>query len=60
MAENLATMLTNITSIVTEVFDWIPMAGTMILDSPILFLFAVAVPVVGLGIGLFRRLAGNL
>lgn len=60
MAENLATMLTNITSVVTEAFDWVTLAGGAILESPILFTFACAIPVVGLGVALFRRLAGNL
>lgn len=41
MAENLATMLTNITSVVTEAFDWVTLAGGAILESPILSLSPV-------------------
>lgn len=60
MGEALTSMLANVTAFITEAFDWVVLAGSAIAESPILFTFAVSVPLVGLGVGIFRRLAGNL
>lgn len=60
MGETLTSLLSNVTAVITEAFDWVVLAGSAIVDSPVLFVFAIAVPLVGLGVGLFRRLAGNL
>ena len=51
----MADMITTVTSIVTAAAGWAASFGTMIVETPILMLF-VAVPLVGLGVGLFRRL----
>lgn len=56
MAETLTTLLTNITAVVTAAFEWVVTAGEAIAGNAILFLFVVAVPLVGLGVGLWNRL----
>lgn len=56
MIDNLSTLLSNITTVVTEAFDWVVTAGEAIASNAILFLFVVAVPLVGLGVGLWNRL----
>ena len=51
----MAEMLTTVTSVVTAAAGWAASFGTMIVETPILMLF-VAIPLVGLGVGLFKRL----
>lgn len=51
----MAAMITEVTSIVTAAANWAASFGTMIVSTPILMLFA-AIPLVGLGVGLFKRL----
>ena len=48
-------ILTAITSIFTAAIGWVATVATTIASTPILLLFC-AVPLVGLGVGLFRRL----
>lgn len=53
----LSTLLANITSVVEEAIDWMGSYLSLITTSgnEILFVF-VAIPLVGLGIGLVRRM----
>lgn len=54
----MAAMITAITSLVTAAFGWVNTAVTTITaeGNEMLLLFTVAVPLVGLGVGLLRRL----
>lgn len=56
MAETLTTMLTNVGSVVTSAIGWMTDFLEPITSSPVLFTFVVAIPLVGLGIGIFNRL----
>lgn len=57
MAEvTMDSILTSISSVVTKAIDWMGDFLTAITGSPVLLLFVVAIPVVGLGIGLLNRL----
>lgn len=49
------TIISNITSVFTAAIGWAGTVGETIVSTPILMVF-VAVPLVGLGVGLFRRL----
>ena len=48
-------ILTNITAVFTSAISWAGTVGETIVATPLLMVF-VAVPLVGLGVGLFRRL----
>lgn len=54
--------MSGIMSAVATVFgaamDWAGIVGTMVTNTPVLLLFVV-LPLVGLGVGLFRRLLGR-
>ena len=67
----MTTLLTNIGSVFSQAMTWVgtvasTIAGTTTtgtgseavttLNSPVLFLFCVAVPLCGLGVGMFKRL----
>lgn len=56
MAESMAEIITNVTSFVTAAVQWMTSFVTTIVDQPVLFIFVVAVPLVGLGVGLLNRL----
>ena len=51
----MAEILTSVTSIFTASIGWVGTVATTITSTPILMLFC-ALPLVGLGVGLFRRL----
>ena len=51
----LASILTDITSVFTAAIGWAGTVGSTIVSTPLLLVFVV-VPLVGLGVGLFRRL----
>lgn len=51
----MAAILGDATSIVTEGLKWVGQVVTTVTSNPILLLFVI-LPLVGLGIGLFRRL----
>ena len=51
----MATIITAVSSVVTAAAGWAGDFGEMIVDTPILLLF-VCIPIVGLGVGLFKRL----
>lgn len=63
----MATILSNVGELVTSAISWMgsflaqiagftEVEGVATLTNPVLFLFVVAVPLVGLGIGLLTRL----
>lgn len=49
-------VLDHITGFVTSCVDWVLEFLSVIQSSPVLFVFVVVVPLVGLGIGLLNRL----
>lgn len=51
----LATMITNLGTVFTGVMGWAATIGSTVVDTPILFV-GVSIPIVGAGIGFFRRL----
>lgn len=50
-----ATILESIGSVFSTAIGWAGTVGTTIVNTPLLMVF-VAIPLVGLGVGLFRRL----
>lgn len=48
-------ILTSVGQVFTSAIGWVGNVATTITETPILLLFCV-IPVVGLGVGLFRRL----
>lgn len=51
----IATILENVGSIFTEAIDWVGDVATTVVGNPLLLVFAI-LPLVGLGVGLFKRL----
>ena len=51
----LETMLGNVTSVLTSAVGWASSIGSTIVGTPILLL-GVALPFVGFGVGLFKRM----
>lgn len=54
-AATLTTIISSVTEIFTAAIGWVATVATTIADTPMLLMFAI-VPLVGLGVGLFRRL----
>lgn len=52
----MTTILTAVGDVFTAAIGWVGDVGTTITGDPVLMLFCVAVPLVGLGIGIFKRL----
>lgn len=52
----MSALLTNIGLVFTEAMDWVGDVATAITSSPVLELFCVAIPLCGLGVGMFKRL----
>lgn len=50
------TILTDVGTVFTSAVGWVGKVATTIAGEPVLMLFCVAVPLVGLGVGLFKRL----
>lgn len=48
-------ILSSITSVFTAAVGWCGTVGSTIVSTPIMLIFAV-IPLVGLGVGLFKRL----
>lgn len=51
----LGSFLANATEVFGEAIDWVGTVGSTIIGSPILTAF-VAIPLVGVGVGLFKRM----
>lgn len=55
-AVTISSLLTSIGSVFTSVIGWAGDVGAAIVGNPVLLLFCVAVPLVGIGVGMFARL----
>ena len=55
-AVTVSTLLTSIGSVFTSVISWVGDVAAEIADQPILLLACVAIPLCGLGVGMFKRL----
>ena len=51
----ISTLLTNVGTIFTNAMTWAGEVGETIVGTPILLMFVI-IPLVGLGVGLFKRL----
>ena len=49
-------ILTDVGTVFNSAVGWVGEVATTIAGEPVLMLFCVAVPLVGLGVGLFKRL----
>ena len=49
-------LLSEVGKVFTAVFGWLATVGETIVETPMLLLFAVGVPLCGLGVGMFKRL----
>lgn len=54
-ATAMSTLLSNLTEIFTAVIGYVSTVASTITSTPLLLLF-VLIPIIGLGVGLFRRL----
>lgn len=52
----MAEIISAITSVFTSVIGWVGTVASTIAGQPILLLACVAVPMCGLGVGMFKRL----
>ena len=55
-AVTVATLLTSVGSVFTKVIGWVGDVAATIAGQPILLLACEAIPLCGLGIGMFKRL----
>lgn len=55
----MSTLLTDVGTVFTTALGWVGDVGEAITSSPLLMLAVVGVPLVGLGIGIFKRLMRN-
>lgn len=49
-------LLTAVGEVFTQAISWVGTVATTITGQPVLLLFCVAVPLCGLGVGMFSRL----
>lgn len=52
----MSTLLTSVTTVFTSAVGWVSTVASTIADTDVLLLFCVAVPLCGLGVGMFKRL----
>ena len=52
----MAALLTAVTDVFTAVVGYVSTVATTITGTPVLLLFCVAVPLCGIGVGMFKRL----
>ena len=52
-------LLTSVGSVFTQAIGWTGEVATTITGTPVLLLFCVAVPLCGLGVGMFKRLLSS-
>ena len=55
-AVTVSSLLTSIGSVFTPAISWVGTVASTIADQPILLISCVAIPLCGLGIGMFKRL----
>lgn len=51
-----ATLLSSVGDVFTQVISWAGTVGTTIVGNPVLLLYCIAVPLCGIGVGMFARL----
>lgn len=56
MTEELTKILADVSNFIGNAFTWMGDALGTVTSEPVLFIFVVAVPLVGLGVGLLKRL----
>ena len=49
-------LLTGVGEVFTQAIGWVGDVATTITGTPVLLMFCVAVPLCGLGVGMFKRL----
>ena len=49
-------ILPGVTTFITNALSWMEDTVSFVTTEPVLFIFVVAVPLVGLGVGLLKRL----
>jgi len=54
-AATLASLIADVTSIFTAAISWVATVGTTITETPLLLMFVI-IPVIFLGVNMFRRL----
>lgn len=52
----MSTLLTSVTTVFTSAVGWVSTVASTIASTDVLLLFCVAVPLCGLGVGMFKRL----
>ena len=52
----MSTLLTSVTTVFTSAVGWVFTVASTIAETDVLLLFCVAVPLCGLGVGMFKRL----
>lgn len=52
----MADLLTSVGNVFTSVIGWAGTVGTTVTETPVLLLYCVAVPLCGIGVGMFSRL----
>ena len=52
----MSTQLTSVTTVFTSAVGWVSTVASTIAETDVLLLFCVAVPLCGLGVGMFKRL----
>lgn len=52
----MAELLTSVGTVFTQAISWVGTVATTITGNEVLTLFCVAVPLCGLGVGMFKRL----
>lgn len=52
----MSALLTDVGTVFTQVISWAGTVGTTITGTPVLLLYCVAVPLCGIGVGMFSRL----
>ena len=56
MSSSISGVLTDAGTVISSAFDWVSEPVSAITENPLIFIAAVGIPLVGLGIGLLRRL----
>ena len=52
----MSALLTSVTTVFTSAVGWVSTVASTIAETDVLLLFCVAVPLCGLGVGMFKRL----
>lgn len=58
-AVTVASLLTNVGSVFTSAIGWVGNVASTVAGQPILLLACVAVPLCGIGVGMFNRLLSS-